>query len=133
MKSLFIGFLLLTAGGASVFGQGRIAAPERPITSNTSSPSQTMGTGDQDIYSHSLTAQILSLDPVANSVVVDSRGKRLQFLVQKDTRMRADKNTDLAGKTDLSLADYKAGQTVKIIYRVADGKLLEVRLKRPKS
>jgi hypothetical protein len=47
--------------------------------------------------------------------------------------MRADKNTDLGGKADLSLADYKPGQTVKIIYRVSDNKTLEMRLRRPKS
>jgi hypothetical protein len=65
--------------------------------------------------------------------MVNLRGKRVEFLIQKDTRMRADKNTDLGGKADLSLADYKPGQTVKIIYRVSDNKTLEMRLRRPKS
>lgn len=133
MKILLSGFLLGTALCAAAFGQGRVVVPERTTVTNTTAVAGTMGSGDPAIYSQSLTAQILALDPVANSVVVNLNGKRVQFLIQKDTRMRADKNTDLAGKADLSLADYKAGQTVKIIYRVSDNKTLEMRLRRPKS
>lgn len=135
MKLLFSGFLIATALGAGAFAQGRVvAAPERPSLANNNAPttSQTMGAADPAVYSQSLTALILSLDPDANALVINLHGKRVQFLVEKDTRLRADKNTELAGKTDLSLADYKPGQTVKIIYRVEDYKPLEVRLKRPK-
>jgi hypothetical protein len=133
MKLLLIGCLLGTAFYANALGQGRVAVPDRASVTNTSAAAQTMGTGDPTIYSRSVNGQILSLDTADNSVVVNVQGKRVQFLMQKDTRMRADKSTELAGKTDISLADYKPGQTVKIIYRVSDNKTLEVRLRRPKS
>ena len=134
MKVLLSGLLLGTALCASAFGQGRaVAVPERTSVTNPANSSQSMGAGDPAIYSQSIIAQILSLDPDGNSVMVNLHGKRVEFLIQKDTRMRADKNTDLGGKPDLSLADYKPGQTVKIIYRVSDNKTLEMRLRRPKS
>lgn len=133
MKSLLISLMFAIALCVNAFGQGRVVVPERPSITNTSSRADSMGAGDSGVYSKSLTAQVLSLNPVDNSMVVNLHGKQVEFLIQKDTRLRADKNTDLGGKTDIALADYKPGQTVKIIYRVADNKTLEIRLKRPKS
>ncbi|HMJ26878.1 MAG TPA: hypothetical protein VK475_13665 [Pyrinomonadaceae bacterium] len=133
MRFLLIGFLLGTALCANAFGQGRIATPERPTINSSTSTAQSMGDGDSGVYSQSVTGQVVSLDPTDNSLVVNLKGKQVTVLIQKDTRMRADKNTDLADKAGISLADYKPGQMVKIIYRVSDNKTLEVRLKRPKS
>jgi hypothetical protein len=133
MRLLLIGFLLGTALGINAFGQGRIVASERPTINTSTSTAESMGAGESGVYSRSATGQIVSLDPADNSLVVNLKGKQQVLLIEKDTRMRADKNTDLGDKTGLSLADYKRGQTVKIIYRVSDNKILEVRLKRPKS
>jgi hypothetical protein len=54
-------------------------------------------------------------------------------MIDDAARIMADKHTDLDGRKDLSLGDYKPGQTVKVSCRVSDRRVLEVRLKRPKS
>ena len=133
MKLVLIGLLMGTALCANAFGQSRVPVPDRNTINNPSSNGQTLGPGDSGAYSHSVSGQILTVDAAENSMVVNLQGKRMQLFIEKDTRLRADKNTDLAGKTAISVADYKPGQTVKIIYRIVDSKILEVKLKRPKS
>jgi hypothetical protein len=133
MKLVLIGLLLGTALCANAFGQSRVPVPDRNTINNPSSNEQTLGPGDSGAYSHSVSGQIVTVDAAENAMVVNVQGKRMQLFIEKDTRLRADKNTDLAGKTDISVADYKPGQTVKIIYRIVDSKILEVKLKRPKS
>jgi hypothetical protein len=39
-----------------------------------------------------------------------------------------DKNTGLSAKKDLTLADFAAGQHVKVTYRATDGTVTEIRL-----
>jgi hypothetical protein len=137
MKLVLVGLLLGTALCVNALGQGsRVPVPERNPINNPSangSNGQTLGPGESGAYSHSVSGQVLTVDSAGNSMVVNLQGKRMQLLIQKDTRLRADKNTELAGKTDISVADYKPGQTVKVIYRIADSKILEIKLKRPKS
>ena len=133
MKLVLIGLLMATALCVNAFGQSRVPVPDRNTINSASSNGQTMGPGDSGAYSHSVSGQIVTVDAAENAMVVNLQGKRMQLFIEKDTRLRADKNTDLAGKTDISVADYKPGQTVKIIYRIVDSKILEVKLKRPKS
>ena len=128
---LIIGMLL--AFGATVLAQGggrTIGAPSSP----TINPMTERLGEDQAPYSRSLVGTILSVDAASGSVVIEnSRKARMEFTVDKKSRMRADRNTDLAGRTSLSLVDYKPGNPVKLIYRVSDHKVLEVRLRRPEN
>ena len=126
--SLIIGMLLVF--GATAFAQGGAGA-HSPTTPNPMT--ERLGE-DQAPYSRSLVGKILSVDSASGSVVIEnSRKTRMEFTVDKKSRMRADRNTDLAGKTNLSLVDYKPGNPVKLIYRVSDNRVLEVRLRRPEN
>lgn len=89
---------------------------------------------DPDVYSRSVTGTIVTLDSTRGSLVLEGAGKtQITFVVDSKVRVRADKDTALAGRKDLSLSDYTPGQFVRITYRVADNKALEVRLKRARS
>ena len=71
---------------------------------------------DKAPYSRSLVGKILSVDLASGSVVIEnSRKARMEFTVDQKSRMRADRNIDLAGRTNLSLVDYKPGNPVKLI------------------
>jgi hypothetical protein len=81
-------------------------------------------------YSRSMTGKLLRVSADENVIVIDApKAGPVKFALNKDIRTRADKNTDLANHRDISLADYKPGQIVKLTYRLADYKLLEIRLK----
>ena len=60
-------------------------------------------------------------------------GKRVRIVLNNKTRLRADKQTELADRKMISLTDFKPGHTVKITYFVQSGAVTEVRLRRAKS
>jgi hypothetical protein len=66
-------------------------------------------------------------------VVEDPGGKRHEFTVERTTKLKAGKKTELAGKKKIELKDLKSGYNVKIKYRAADQKLVEVRVVRSKA
>src|SRR6185295_1662754 len=102
----------------------------RNATARPGSLSVEVPTGDSRPYSRTVTAKLLRVESQDNILVVeDPKGGPLQVIVSKDTRLRADKKTELADKKDLTLADYKPGQFVKLTLRIEDNKVLEVRLK----
>jgi hypothetical protein len=82
-----------------------------------------------------ILGEIARVDPTDNTVVVKEAktGRQLSFHLAKGTRLKADKQTELAGHKRLSLADFKAGHFVKLTYRVRDGKPLELRLRSHKA
>lgn len=89
---------------------------------------------DPDAYSRSVTGTIVTIDGARRSLVLQGQGKTpLTFVVDSKVRVRADKDTALGGKKDLSLSDYSPGQFVRVTYRIEDSKALEIRLKRPRS
>ncbi len=85
-------------------------------------------------YSRSVTGTILAVDSNRGSLTIQTdSGAKLQFTVNSKVRARADKDTALAGRKDLSLRDYTPGQFVRVSYRLEDNTALEVRLKHAKS
>ena len=131
MKKLIIASLLLLPLTAAAFAQtpeGR-TAPPRPGSLEVTVP-----TGDQQPYSKSVTGKILRITAEDDAFVIDEpKMGQMKFVVNKDTRIRADKKTELGDKPDIKLSDYKPGQMLKVIYRVSDLKVLEVRLKESKK
>ena len=117
-----------SGGGAPVVGvnTGGAATPSSPLY-------ERMGK-DPDVYSRSVTGTIVTLDSIRGSLVLEGANKaQLTFVVDSKVRVRADKDTAMGGRKDLSLGDYTPGQFVRVTYRVADNKALEVRLKRARS
>jgi hypothetical protein len=85
---------------------------------------------DNRPYSRAFTGRVLTVNTETNEIVVEQpKVGAIRLALNKSTRIKADKNTDLADRRDLSLADYKPGQTVKVTYRLSDNKVLEIRLK----
>jgi hypothetical protein len=85
---------------------------------------------DAQPYSRTMTGKVLKFSAEENLLIIDSpKVGALRFALNKSVRTRADKNTDLADRRDISLADYKPGQIVKVTYRLSDNKVLEIRLK----
>jgi hypothetical protein len=138
MKTLLAGGMLILALSAIAHAQrSNTSAPPQPSMSGSvwtrGSVGEMMGR-DPSVYSRSFTGTIREVNPTSGLVVVEYEGHgRFSFIVNDDARIRADKDTELAGRKDLTLNDYKPGQRVKIIYRVSDRNLLELRLKKPKS
>ena len=67
-------------------------------------------------------------------VLLDAKsGESFAVKVNEKTKYKADKKTELSGKKNLSLSDFRTGQTVRIRYRETDGTVTEVRLKRVKE
>ena len=88
---------------------------------------------DNRPYSRAIVGKVVSVDTEKNEIVVDQpKTGAIRFALNKNTRIKADKNTGLGDRRDISLADYKPGQIVKVTYRVDDNKILEIRLKTAK-
>ncbi|MDQ2856097.1 MAG: hypothetical protein M3R68_07190, partial [Acidobacteriota bacterium] len=85
---------------------------------------------DAQPYSRSMTGKVLKVSAEENLLIIDSpKIGAIKFALNKNVRTKADKNTELSDRRDISLADYKPGQIVKVTYRLSDNKVLEIRLK----
>jgi hypothetical protein len=127
-----LSIVLLSAVASSSAAQGPV---HETVPAPTSSVA-TMGTGDPSVeVKRDVSGQIAQVNAANNTVVVkdEKTGKRLAFHLDKHTKLKADKQTELAGRKSLSLADFKSGHFVKLTYRARDGKPLELRLRVNKS
>jgi len=117
-----------------VLALAAVASAQRVPTSPSHSGVPTVGLdtvrSDPAPYSHSVTGKVLQVSTADHSLVVELRDSGpVKFIVDEKARKTADKKIELAGKKDLTFADYKPGQTVRVTYRIADNKVLEVRVK----
>ncbi|MDQ3742885.1 MAG: hypothetical protein M3444_00595 [Acidobacteriota bacterium] len=89
---------------------------------------------DVKSYSRTLTGKVSEVSDGGKAIVVRlSDGTRSKYFISDRTRLRADRETALAGRKDLTLADYQPGQTVTLTLRNSDRQVLEVRLRRAKD
>jgi hypothetical protein len=125
--------LLLIICMLLAFSEGASAQMDRSRSATKNNPMEEKSDDNQP-YSRSVTGKILAVNAENSSVAIESSKKgRLEFIVDKKTKMKADKDTGLAENKNISLNDYKPGDPVKIVYRVSDNKVLELRLKRPEN
>lgn len=66
-------------------------------------------------------------------VVTDPKRGTGKFFLSDKTRLRADKETPLGDRKNLTLEDFKEGQTVKVTFWPRGSKATEVRVRQPKS
>jgi hypothetical protein len=93
-----------------------------------------MGEAPAFAVTRTLTGKIVGIEAAQNLLVVeDDGGKRHNFKLSKDTRFRADKNTELQGRKHLSLSNFDVGAAVKITYLASGDTATEVRLRRVKG
>jgi len=117
---------VVAAQGVSERNTGAAVTPPNPLF-------ERMGK-DPAVYSRSVTGRIVTLDTNSRLLVIEGADKtQLTFIVVEKVRLRAEKDTSMAGRKDLALSDYTPGQVVRVSYRVSDNKALEVRLKRART
>lgn len=129
MKSIKLaGFVaLLLASSAAAWAQGSgSTAPERPGASGPVVPDDNFTTVRQ------LDGTLASVDEREGVITLDEKqsGRRLTFRVDSRTKLKAEKNTSLGSRRDLTLADFKPGQTVRIAFRTADRVVVELKLRK---
>jgi ribosomal protein L24 len=87
---------------------------------------------DNSIFIESLTprpGKVVKVNGDDNSIVVESPNPRPhKYVIDGHTKKRANKKTELAGKRNISLADYRPGQIVKLTCHIPDDKVIEIRL-----
>ena len=83
----------------------------------------------------SLEGRVYEINAAANRIVVqqEKSGKLFNIPLSLKTKLRADKQTELAGRMNLNLGDFKPGQFVRVTYSNPGPKVLEVRLRRKKG
>ncbi len=104
-------------------GSGSTAEPPTPRSSGVEDIATPF------IVTRSVTAKIVEIDVEKGIFVVEHEGKLVNVKVDKKTRFKADKKSELGGRKSLSLADFFVGNTVKITFIPADGRIVEVRLR----
>jgi hypothetical protein len=130
--------LMMLAAGCSLAVAQRVSNPsvrsQNDIPNARPSGSMLDGVRSDPSFPSRVTGTILAIDNARRLVMIERADKsRLTFLVDPKVRTRADKDTELAGRKNLSLGDYRRGQVVSITYRAEDSTALEIRLRRPRS
>lgn len=83
---------------------------------------------------HSMEGQIVRVSTADRKLVIEEvKSKKFyNILLHGDTKLKADKHTELAGLDKLSVSDFKPGHRVKITYAGLGPKVLTVRLLKKK-
>lgn len=92
--------------------------------------------GDTPVFAvtRTLMGKVASVDAAQNTIVVeDGKGKKYSIKIEKDTKLRADKKTEYGHKKNLSLADFEAGQPVRVTLLASNGTAIEVRMVKEKK
>src|SRR2546423_4750070 len=107
---LLISFLLLLTAGAQA--QTGRPAPERSTPEvRTSSYPDSIPSTDSPYHTQTISAKVVRISERERALVVENKdGQKVKFVVNKKTRLRADKQTELADRKTISLADFKPGQ-----------------------
>lgn len=134
--TLFISslFILLLASAA----HAQRVTSTSPVNPPNSTGAYSMPSNDDAIrrnQTRSFVGQIAAIRVSDNSLAIkDAKsGKQIEFSLDAGTKLSADKQSELAGRKNLTLADFKPGQVVRLTYRVRDAKPVELRLRADKN
>jgi hypothetical protein len=80
-----------------------------------------------------LDGTLASVDAKEGVVVLEEKktGKRVTLRADPRIKLKADKGSALEGRRDLKLADFTAGQPVRIAFRTTDLAAVEMKLRKP--
>ena len=130
MIKFLAALLVVCATSAVAFAQSGAQAPTPPTQPMLSSVGTGIPHADRPPYSHSVTGKLVMTNSADHSKLLKvDNAPPVKIIIDDKTRKTADKKTEFEGKKALSFDDYRAGQTVKVTFRVSDSKVLEVRLK----
>ena len=101
------------------------------VNPNTSGTNTMRSGPEHDIPRfHALDCKIIGVDTDYGTIAVeDKKGNKMQFIINKKTRLKADKLTELADKKKIELADFKDGQRVTVLFQLGDKIATEVKLR----
>jgi len=133
MNRILVGTLsLVLALPASALAQG--SGSSAPTGRPSGGLSTDMPDNPAFAVTRTLTAKITTIDVAKNIIVVeDSKGKQYAIKIEKGTKLKADKKTEFGHKKNLSLADFEAGQPVRITVLASNGMAIEVRMVKEKG
>lgn len=101
---------------------------------STRSIHEALSDGDTYVTTRSFSGQVIEVNAEQGYIVVsDAKRGNGKFFVADKTRLRADKETALGDKKNLTLEDFQKGQTVKVTFWPDSFKATEVRVRQPKS
>lgn len=106
-----------------------------PIRGGGTRPTHdTMSGRDTFITTRSLMGQVREVNLEEGYIVVaDPKRGAATFFVGHKTRYRADKDSPLGDKKNLTLEDFEKGQTVKVTFWPQNFNATEVRVRQPKN
>ena len=106
-----------------------------PIRGGGTRPTHdTMGGGDTYVSTRSLMGEVREVNLDEGYIVVaDTKRGAIKFYVGNKTRLRADKDSPLGGKKELTLEDFRKGQTVKVTFWPQNLNATEIRVRQPKG
>lgn len=113
-------------------GQRGSSSPSAGMSRGTTATSTGRSGPEHDLPRyHSMDCKIIDIDTDYGTIAVeDKKGNRMQFIINKKTRLKADKQTDLADKKKIELADFKNGQRVTVTFQLGGKTATEVKLRR---
>lgn len=126
MITMFVLFTLPVIATAQ--GSGSSEGARHPSRSAGSEASES-----PFVVTRMVTAKIAEVNPEAGTLVLEVNGKFSKIKIDRRTRLKADKKTEMGGKKKLSLADFGVGQTVRVTYIPSEDRIVEVRLRFEKS
>jgi hypothetical protein len=128
LAALFAFGMLATSGAAFAQGSGGVrpaggAAPQ-DVAGVRGNASSTAFVANDD-----MKGKITAIDAAANFVTVeDKKGKAFTFKIAGESKLKADKWSELGEKKKLALSDFQVGQKVKVVYRESDSMAMELKL-----
>jgi len=121
--------LVLALPGAA-FAQG--SGSMHPPSPNPSASGSIEDTPRLQPFAVTQSAKVRIVDIKADQhllIVEDQDGRRHDLKVDSKTRFKPQKKTDLSKKKDLSVADLRTGQVLKVTFRISDGTATEIKLR----
>lgn len=122
-------FVLALPGAAFAQGSGSVHPP-RP---NPSASGAIEDTTSLHPFAVTQSAKVKVIDTKADQhllIVEDQDGKRHDLKVDSNTRFKPERKKDLSEKQDLSVADLRPGQALKVTFRISDGTATEIQLRK---
>lgn len=115
-----ISTLLVATGLCYAQGSGSTEPPRTTIPTYDAQPFQ---------VTRNVQGALIAIDQENRLIAVeDKKGKLFKFRLEDGAKFKADKKTEFGGKKKLMLADFKAGDPVRVVFTPDDGKVIEVRL-----
>jgi hypothetical protein len=125
------GLVLVLVLPWAAFAQG--SGSMHPPSPNPSASGTIEDTTRLQPFAVTQSARVKIIDVKADQhllIVEDQDGRHHDLKVDSKTRFKPERKTDRSEKKDLSVADLRTGQVLKVTFRVSDGTATEIQLRK---